>query len=190
MKALCCKGWVMNSVSFSLAAQHLICSTKVTLFALVDGLQYERYFGESLSVQQPAAVPLFDTWPDSRVAFAGLWVMEMNSIMGFRERLCELEAALPSVSWMISSSWEEDNISYSGSGCGSRQGNGGFYYQGKQYDPILNEPMVVSAETHGDFWEDDMDHSETVNYEGIDSKAGIQAKTDEKTCRTAHRKGR
>nr|WP_174491894.1 hypothetical protein [Escherichia coli] len=51
----------MNSVSFSLAAQHLICSTKVTLFALVDGLQYERYFGESLSVQQPAAVPLFDT---------------------------------------------------------------------------------------------------------------------------------
>ncbi|EJD4142143.1 hypothetical protein M2B62_003819, partial [Escherichia coli] len=51
----------MNSVSFSLAVQHLICSTKVTLFALVDGLQYERYFGESLSVQQPAAVPLFDT---------------------------------------------------------------------------------------------------------------------------------
>ena len=63
----------MNSVSFSLAAQHLICSTKVTLFALVDGLQYERYFGESLSVQQSAAVPLFDTWPDSRIAFAGLW---------------------------------------------------------------------------------------------------------------------
>ena len=46
--------------------------------------------------------------------------------------------------------WEEDNISYPGSGSGSRQGNGGFYYQGKQYDPILNEPMVVSAETHGD----------------------------------------
>lgn len=101
---LCCKGWGMNSVSFSLAAQHLICSTKVTLFALVDGLQYERYFGESLSVQQPAAVPLFDTRPDSRIAFAGPWVMEMNSIMDFRERLCELEAALPSVSWMISSS--------------------------------------------------------------------------------------
>ncbi|EEZ3917702.1 MULTISPECIES: DUF4123 domain-containing protein [Escherichia] len=94
----------MNSVSFSLAAQHLICSTKVTLFALVDGLQYERYFGESLSVQQSAAVPLFDIWPDSRIAFAGPWVMEMNSIMDFRERLCELEAALPSVSWMISSS--------------------------------------------------------------------------------------
>lgn len=42
--------------------------------------------------------------------------------------------------------------------------------------------MVVSTETHGDFREDDMDHSEAVNYEGIDSKAGVQAKTDEKTC--------
>lgn len=94
----------MNSVSFSLAAQHLIYSTEVTLFALVDGLQYERYFSESLSVQHPASIPLFDTWPDSRIAFAGPWVMEMNSIMDFREKLCELEAALPSVSWMISSS--------------------------------------------------------------------------------------
>ncbi|MDR9890301.1 DUF4123 domain-containing protein [Pseudenterobacter timonensis] len=94
----------MNSVSFSLAAQHLIYSTKVTLFALVDGLQYERYFGEGLSVQQPAAMPLFDTWPDSRIAFAGPWVMEMNSVMDFREKLCALEAALPSVSWMTSSS--------------------------------------------------------------------------------------
>lgn len=50
----------MNSDSFSLAAQHLIYSTKVTLYALVDGLQYERYYGEDLSVQQPAAMPLFD----------------------------------------------------------------------------------------------------------------------------------
>lgn len=86
--------------------------------------------------------------------------------------------------------WEEDNISYPGSGSGSRQGNEGFYYQGKQYDPILNEPMVVSAETHGDFWEDDMDHSETVNYEGIDSKAGVQAKTDEKTCENCPPEGK
>lgn len=94
----------MSSTSFSLATQHLIHSTKVTLFALVDGLQYERCFGEELSVQQPAAIPLFDTWPDSRIAFAGPWIIEMNSVMDFREKLCELEAALPSVSWMVSSS--------------------------------------------------------------------------------------
>jgi len=94
----------MNSSSFSIAAQHLIHSSDVSVFALVDGLQYERHFGEGLSVQQPAAMSLFDTWPDSRIAFAGPWIMEMNSIMDFREKLCELEAALPSVSWMISSS--------------------------------------------------------------------------------------
>ncbi|WP_052246141.1 DUF4123 domain-containing protein [Leclercia adecarboxylata] len=94
----------MSSTCFSLAVQHLIHSSVISVFALVDGLQYERYFGEALSLQQPAALPLFDTWPDSRIAFAGPWVMEMNSIIDFREKLCELEAALPSVSWMISSS--------------------------------------------------------------------------------------
>ena len=54
----------MNSSSFSIAAQHLIHSSDVSVFALVDGLQYERHFGEGLSVQQPAAMSLFDTWPD------------------------------------------------------------------------------------------------------------------------------
>lgn len=94
----------MNRNSFSLASQHLIYSTKVTLFALVDGLQYERYFGEELSVQQPATIPLFDTWPDSRIAFAGPWIIEINRVMDFREKLCELEAALPAVSWIVSAS--------------------------------------------------------------------------------------
>jgi hypothetical protein len=77
----------MNSSSFSIAAQHLIHSSDVSVFALVDGLQYERHFGEGLSVQQPAAMSLFDTWPDSRIAFAGPWIMEMNSIMDFRKAL-------------------------------------------------------------------------------------------------------
>lgn len=93
----------MNSDSFSLAAQHLIYSTKVTLYALVDGLQYERYYGEDLSVQQPAAMPLFDIWPDSRIAFAGPWIIQMSCAMNINEKLCHLEVALPSVSWMVSS---------------------------------------------------------------------------------------
>jgi hypothetical protein len=50
--------------------------------------------------------------------------------------------------------------------------------------------MAFSAETHGDFWEDDMDHSETVSYEGVETKAGAQAKTDEKTCENCPRKGK
>lgn len=86
--------------------------------------------------------------------------------------------------------WEEEDMSFPGSGSGARQGNGGFDYQGKQYDPILNEPMAVSSETHGDFWEDNMDYSETVSYEGVDAKAGAQAKADEKTCENCPPEGK
>lgn len=86
--------------------------------------------------------------------------------------------------------WEDDDMPYPGSGSAQSQSNGGFVYQGKPYDPILNEPMVVSAETHGDFWEDDMDYSETVSYEGIDTKTGAQAKTDEKTCENCPPEGK
>ncbi|OAT17625.1 DUF4123 domain-containing protein [Buttiauxella noackiae] len=91
----------MSSLSFRLAAQHLIHSTKLTLFSLVDGLQYERHFGEELSAQH-AAIPLFDTWPDSRIAFAGPWIIQLCESMEIREKLCTLEVALPSVSWILS----------------------------------------------------------------------------------------
>ena len=86
--------------------------------------------------------------------------------------------------------WEDEDMSYPDSGSGSRQGNGGFDYQGKQYDPVLNEPMAVSAETHGDYWEDDMDYSETVSYEGVELRAGAQAKPDEKTCENCPPEGK
>ncbi|EEH8382316.1 hypothetical protein G3142_004330 [Salmonella enterica subsp. enterica serovar Montevideo] len=87
--------------------------------------------------------------------------------------------------------WEDEDMSYPGGRAQSRS-QGGFDYQGKQYDPILNEPMVVSAETHGDFWEDDidLDYSETVSYEGVDISTGAQAKTDEKTCENCPPEGK
>lgn len=94
----------MNSISFSLAAQQMIHSTKETLFALVDGLQYERYLSEELFAQQYVSMPLFDTWPDSRIAFAGPWLIQMSGAMDIREKLCDLESALPSVSWIVSPS--------------------------------------------------------------------------------------
>ena len=50
--------------------------------------------------------------------------------------------------------------------------------------------MAVSAETHGDFWEDDIDYSETVSYEGVDTRAGAQAKTDEKNCENCPPEGK
>lgn len=86
--------------------------------------------------------------------------------------------------------WEDEDMSYPNSGNGSRQGTGGFDYQGKPYDPMLNDPMVASAETLGDFWEDDMDYSETVSYEGVETRAGAQAKTDEKTCENCSPEGK
>jgi len=78
--------------------------------------------------------------------------------------------------------WEDDDMFYAASQNSTVRNNGGFDYQGKPYDSILNKPMDVRAETHGDFWEDDMDHSETVSYEGVDIKTAVQAKTDDKSC--------
>lgn len=94
----------MSSISFSHAAQQLIYSTEVTLFALVDGLQYERFSGDELAFQQNIAMPLFDNYPDSRIAFAGPWMLRMAGAMASREHLSTLESALPSVSWIVSPS--------------------------------------------------------------------------------------
>ena len=86
--------------------------------------------------------------------------------------------------------WEDEDMYYPGSGGAQSRNTGGFDYQGKPYDPILNDPMAVSAETHGNYWEDDMDYSETVSYEGVETRAGAQAKTDEKTCENCPPEGK
>ncbi|AVR04441.1 Tox-REase-5 domain-containing protein [Pluralibacter gergoviae] len=88
------------------------------------------------------------------------------------------------------SGWDDDDMSdpsFSGARAG---GGGGFTYQGKPYDPALNEPMVVSAETHGDFWEDDMDHTEAVSYEGIEINAGARSETNEARCQMCPPEGK
>lgn len=102
----------MSNLSFSLAAQHLIHSSDVSVFALVDGLQYERYFGEELSAQKSTAIPLLDSWPDSRIAFAGPWLIRMNETMEIREQLEALETALPGVSWIVSGSMPEELVTH------------------------------------------------------------------------------
>jgi hypothetical protein len=94
----------MSSISFSHAVQQLIHSTEVTLFALVDGLQYERFSGDELVFQQNITMPLFEGYLDSRIAFAGPWIIRMDGKMAIRESLFALEAALPSVSWIVSTS--------------------------------------------------------------------------------------
>ncbi|MCB5321028.1 Tox-REase-5 domain-containing protein [Yersinia intermedia] len=86
--------------------------------------------------------------------------------------------------------WEYDDMSMPSSGGPRTRSNGGFDYQGKPYDPSLHEPMLVNVETHGDFWEDDMDHSESVSYENVDTHVGVQSKTDEKSCENCPPEGK
>lgn len=90
------------TTAFALATGELLASTKVSLFALVDGLQYERYFGKELEASKNAVLPLFDKYPDSRIAFAGPWLIDMHKKMAFREVLMELEQKRPAVSWILS----------------------------------------------------------------------------------------
>ncbi|EDV0280706.1 DUF4123 domain-containing protein [Salmonella enterica subsp. enterica] len=98
------KGKFMNSISFNHAVKHLIHSSEVALFALVDGLQYERFFYEELTIQQDISMPLFEEYPDSRIAFAGPWVIKISGNTNIREKLIELEKTFPSVSWLVSTS--------------------------------------------------------------------------------------
>ncbi|AVR04443.1 hypothetical protein A8H26_17915 [Pluralibacter gergoviae] len=95
-----CQGAGMTGLSVGYAVLQLIHATDISLYALVDGLQYERCFGEPLFFQQHITAPLFDRPPDSRIAFAGPWLIRIGDMTGSQEKLAVLEAALPSVSWL------------------------------------------------------------------------------------------
>lgn len=102
----------MSNLSFSLAVQHMSHSSDVSVFALVDGLQYERFTGYELKINQDVVFPLFNTWPDSRIAFAGPWLIRMSEGIGRREQLEALEIALPGVSWIVSGSMPEELVAH------------------------------------------------------------------------------
>lgn len=89
------------SSGFSVAAGQLLASTKVSLFALVDGLQFERFYGKELETRNNSCLPLFDKYPDSRIAFAGPWLIDIHKNMAFRAELMGLEQQLPAVSWIL-----------------------------------------------------------------------------------------
>jgi hypothetical protein len=73
-----------------------------TLYALVDGLQFERYFGCEITVEKNVTYPFFDTYPDSKIAFSGPWLFKLNCSENYRGKLNELEIKYPSVSWLLS----------------------------------------------------------------------------------------
>lgn len=93
----------MKSTSFSLAAQHLIYSTKVTLYA--------PWMDCNMSGISVRACPFHNPTPclcsiHGRIPALLLlaWIIQMSCAMDISEKLCHLETALPSVSRILSSS--------------------------------------------------------------------------------------
>ncbi|PHM44223.1 hypothetical protein Xszus_04051 [Xenorhabdus szentirmaii] len=75
---------------------------EMKLYALVDGLQYERYFDDALTYFEGANNPLFRQFPDAEIAFAGPWLFDMSQAQAWEEKFLRLESAAPAVSWLYS----------------------------------------------------------------------------------------
>lgn len=74
----------------------------VKLFALVDGVQYDRAFGESLEESQSIRSLLYLP-EDKAIAFAGPWLLDTGEVSQEHYlKLVQLEKKYPAVSWIIS----------------------------------------------------------------------------------------
>ncbi|TWI62538.1 uncharacterized protein DUF4123 [Pseudoduganella lurida] len=72
----------------------------LSLYALVDGLQYQEYLGCALRAN-PARRSLLEDTPDAPLAHAGPWLIDVTDDSSQTSQLEQLEEALPSVSWLI-----------------------------------------------------------------------------------------
>lgn len=75
---------------------------EMKLYALVDGLQYERHFDKELTYLGDINNPLFRQFPDAEIAFAGPWLFDMSRASEWEEKFLRLESAAPAVSWLYS----------------------------------------------------------------------------------------
>jgi len=76
---------------------------KPHLYALVDGLEYERLFRDEI-LKSDTILPLFIQPNNQDVAFAGPWLFNIEQLNDeWQERVIKLEQSYPSVSWLISS---------------------------------------------------------------------------------------
>ncbi|CAM4302119.1 DUF4123 domain-containing protein [Serratia silvae] len=74
----------------------------IKLYAVVDGLQYERHLGDEISYQDGVS-PLFRQPEDAKIAFAGPWVFELSKLSkDVIDELITLEKSKPSLSWVFS----------------------------------------------------------------------------------------
>lgn len=75
---------------------------RLTLYALVDGIQFERCFDKSL-LEGHGAHPLFSAPEDQGLAFAGPWLLDMSQQSpAHADDILRLEKKYPAVSWIIS----------------------------------------------------------------------------------------
>jgi hypothetical protein len=70
------------------------------VYALVDGLQYQRHTGARLEPQDDAALALFADTEDAPLAHAGPWLMDPLRAGAYAEPLVELESH-DGVLWLI-----------------------------------------------------------------------------------------
>lgn len=76
---------------------------KLHLYALVDGLEYERLFQDEM-LKDETRLPLFIQPNNQDVAFAGPWITNiMHCADSIQNRVLQLEQNYPAVSWIISS---------------------------------------------------------------------------------------
>ncbi|MEX5385345.1 DUF4123 domain-containing protein [Cronobacter muytjensii] len=102
----------MINNSYNFIMRSLMSYPVCSLFALVDGLQYERHFGDEIQHEKGVAEPFLNSWPDARLAFAGPWLFRLNNAVSHRDKLKQLAEAVPSVSWIISSESLESLIDH------------------------------------------------------------------------------
>nr|WP_314544622.1 DUF4123 domain-containing protein [uncultured Massilia sp.] len=77
--------------------------TALHLHALVDGFQYEQHTGRRLEHRHGINRPIFLGTEDEPLAHAGPWLVDTAKAPDQIQPLYELEQALPSVSWLMTS---------------------------------------------------------------------------------------
>lgn len=76
---------------------------KLNLYALIDGLEYERLFQHEI-VENEGIAPLFIQPNNQDIAFAGPWVVNVEQLSDdLQNQIIKLEQTYSSVSWLISS---------------------------------------------------------------------------------------
>ncbi|MDS7915468.1 DUF4123 domain-containing protein [Klebsiella pasteurii] len=74
----------------------------LNLYALVDGIQFDRFFDEPLKEDKNSR-SLFSLPEDKILAFAGPWLLHVSKLARVHlDKIIQLEKKYPAVSWIIS----------------------------------------------------------------------------------------